>query len=409
MIFSHDRQIKGYFLFVCGYAILVLAAAIWFCQVQASIVKTMYLGHDAAVVSSLLEQGVTKEVIVTAIANTAKSTEGNALLNSIGIDEEAISSLIPPLSYFQARTITLIFCLCSPFILVLFTGTVLFFRKRNQLYRKAQNIVERYIHNDYSLHLSENNEGEIYRLFASIDQLATMMRSKNEAEHSTKDFLKNTISDISHQLKTPLAALTLYQEIIETEPDNVVTVKEFSNRIAVTINRMEQLIQSLLKITRLDAGSIVFDKKRYPVNDIIQNAVSELTMRAINENKQIIISGNPNHTLLCDRNWTSEAIENLTKNALDHTEAGGIIRITWENAPTMLRISISDNGDGISQEDIYHIFKRYYRSKHSLDTQGTGLGLPLAKSIVEGQNGFISVQSSLHEGTTFTISFLTRS
>ena len=111
--------------------------------------------------------------------------------------------------------------------------------------------------------------------------------------------------------------------------------------------------------------------------------------------------------LICDMEWTGEAIGNIVKNALDHTQAGGIVRITWERTPAMFRIFISDNGNGIVPEDIYHIFKRFYRSKHSLDTQGIGLGLPLAKSIIEGQNGVISVQSEVGKGTLFTLSFLT--
>ena len=100
---------------------------------------------------------------------------------------------------------------------------------------------------------------------------------------------------------------------------------------------------------------------------------------------------------------------NLVKNALDHTEIGGIVKITWESTPTMIRILVSDNGSGIAPEDIHHIFKRFYRSKYSLNTPGIVLGLPLAKSIIEGQEGLISVQSVLHEGTTFSVSFLTKS
>lgn len=103
--------------------------------------------------------------------------------------------------------------------------------------------------------------------------------------------------------------------------------------------------------------------------------------------------------------WTREAVGNIVKNALDHTKAGGMIQISWDETPLMFRISVSDNGDGIDEEDIHHIFKRFYRSKKSLDTQGIGLGLPLAKSIVEGQGGSIAVQSKCGAGTTFTVSF----
>ena len=170
---------------------------------------------------------------------------------------------------------------------------------------------------------------------------------------------------------------------------------------------MERLILAMLKISRLDTGSVIFHKELRTVKCLAETAVIDLTTRADLEQKQIIISGDPSLCLACDMEWTAEALGNLIKNALDHTGPGGIIRIIWERSPGMLRIFVSDNGSGIAPEDIHHIFKRFYRSRHSLDAQGIGLGLPLAKAIVEGQNGSISVRSAPNEGTTFTLSFLT--
>lgn len=137
------------------------------------------------------------------------------------------------------------------------------------------------------------------------------------------------------------------------------------------------------------------------------HAINELTTRADNEKKEIVINGDLEQMLYCDIEWTGEAIGNIVKNALDHTDAGGKITISCERTPTMIRIFITDNGHGIAGEDIHHIFKRFYRSKNTSDSQGIGLGLPLAKAIVEGQGGILSVQSERLQGTTFTLSFLT--
>lgn len=369
----------------------------------------MYLEHDRAVVSALLEQGISKEVIANAVSSTDTSAAGVEFLNNLGINQNTLGSLLPHFSKFQYHFLFISLGGCICLTIVLGIGIISFLWIRNTLYQQAEKIIDNYIHGDYSHHLPQDSEGEIFHLFASIEQLATMLQAKNESEHKTKEFLKNTISDISHQLKTPLAALEMYQEIMEAEPDNAEMVKEFSKKIGTALKRMEQLILSMLKITRLDTGNIIFEKQSCPVKELIKNAISELGTRAAQEEKQLIIKGTPNLTIICDMDWTSEAIGNLVKNALDHTEAGGTIRITWKSTPTMLRILVSDNGSGIAPEDIHHIFKRFYRSKFFLNTPGIGLGLPLAKSIIEGQGGFISVQSVLHEGTTFSVSFLTKS
>jgi signal transduction histidine kinase len=291
--------------------------------------------------------------------------------------------------------------------ILLLSGILKFLCIREQLYLQAAEVINCFTEGDFSCHMPQMNEGTIYRLFASVEQLSMILQSKNETGNKTKEFLKNTISDISHQLKTPLAALTMYHEIISDEPDNIETVKEYSEKTGLALKRMEQLILSMLKITRLDAGSIVFEKERCSVSELVSLAINELTTRAASEGKEIIIDKSSEETFVCDKQWTSEAVGNIVKNALDHTRFGGQIHISWKKTPTMIRISISDNGTGILTEDLHHIFKRFYRSKRSLDTQGVGLGLSLTKSIVEGQGGMISVQSTLQEGTVFILSFLT--
>ena len=291
----------------------------------------------------------------------------------------------------------------------LMSGVFVFLRKRDRLYQRAEGIIQQYIAGDFSCHLPQTSEGAAYQMFSSMDQLATILQARGETQQKEKEFLKSTISDISHQLKTPLAALTMYQEIIAGEPENPDTVKEFSAKMGVSLKRIKQLIEAMLKITRLDAGGIVFDIQKNPVYEVVSHGINELKVRAKRENKKIILEGDRDQTVPCDLEWTGEAIGNIVKNALDHTDSGGIVHIMWAQSPALVRIQIKDNGSGILPKDIHHIFKRFYRSKKSLDTQGVGLGLPLAKAIVEGQKGVISVKSELGEGTAFTISFLTDS
>lgn len=404
-----DKQIKHFSLFIAIYSILLVGVSTWFSINQLNTAKSMYLEHDRAIVSALLEQEVSKEVIANAISSTDISTAGMEFLDNLGITTNTFGSLLPHFSQFQYHFLRIALGGGICLVIILVIGVISFLQIRNNLYRQSGKIIDNYINNDYSCHLPQDSEGDLFHLFASVEQLATMLKAKSETEHKTKEFLKSTISDISHQLKTPLAALMMYQEIIEAEPDNTETVKKFSQKTGTALKRIEQLILSMLKIARLDTGNILFDKRTCLIQELVKNAISELTIRATQEKKQIIVNGTSNQVIMCDMDWTSEAIGNLVKNALDHTEIGGIVKITWESTPTMIRILVSDNGSGIAPEDIHHIFKRFYRSKYSLNTPGIGLGLPLAKSIIEGQGGLISVQSVLHEGTTFLISFLTKS
>jgi len=405
MSFYQDQQVRRYSLFLLFFLILTALAGSFLCLFQIHGAETLYLEHSRVLASSLLEQGVSKTVIARALCADAVSPEGSAFLTEIGLGKETSPWLLPLLSRRSLLLSASGFLFLS---LLLLLGTFLFFRSRARLYLQAEQILRNYMDGDFSLHLPQNREGTIYRLFASAEQLASMLQSKNDSERQAKEFLKNTISDISHQLKTPLAAMMLYQEILSDEPEHPDTVREFSMKMGTALKRMERLILSMLKITRLDTGNITFERRICSVSELISHSVRDLLERARQEEKEIRITGNPDLTLNCDLAWTSEAIGNLVKNALDHTRKGGLIRVSWEQTPAVLQLVISDDGSGIAPEDIHHIFKRFYRSKNSLDTEGIGLGLPLAKSILEGQGGLISCQSEPGRGTSFILSFLTK-
>lgn len=195
-------------------------------------------------------------------------------------------------------------------------------------------------------------------------------------------------------------------EIIKDEPENVEAVKDFSGKSVQSPERMGQLIRSLLKMARLDTGNIIFERRRCFAAEIVEQAVSDLTERARYEGKEILMEGQSQEVLFCDLEWTIEAVANLVKNGLDHTKEGGVVRVSWNRSPAVFRLCVEDNGCGIDGEDIHHIFEQFYRSKTSGDRQGAGLGLSLAKSIVEGQGGTLSVESRTGEGSIFRINFL---
>lgn len=281
-----------------------------------------------------------------------------------------------------------------------------YFKEQDMVIENAVAQITDYIAGDQNARIQCDDEGELYRLFHEVNSMASISNAHTENELRAKEFLKNTIADISHQLKTPLAALNIYNGILQGEAENSPTIREFTDLSEQELERIETLVQNLLKIAKLDAGTIVIEKTEENVSEMMGSIERHFTVRAAQEEKKMIFSGDEDISLLCDRNWLMEAISNIVKNALDHTQKGNEIRIEWKRFPTIAQIIIKDNGSGIHPEDLHHVFKRFYRSRFSKDTQGIGLGLPLAKAIIEAHSGTIEVDSELGIGTTFTINFL---
>lgn len=312
-----------------------------------------------------------------------------------GMEDTGQAALFMPLSFLGMGIIVLAVC-------------YRYFRQQNRVMEDAVAQIREFISGDRNARIECDEEGEMYRLFHEVNSLAAILNAKVENEGKSRKFLQNTISDISHQLKTPLAALNIYNGILQTEAEtnDLTTVKEFADMSEQELDRIETLVQNLLKITKFDAGSIVIEKKEENVSEMMADVQKHFSFRTGQESKEMILSGDETLSFICDRNWIIEAVGNIVKNALDHTENGNHIWIDWKQSPSVVRITVRDDGSGIHPEDLHHIFKRFYRSRYSKDTQGIGLGLPLAKSVVEAHNGTIEVDSRLGAGTTFTMNFL---
>ena len=283
---------------------------------------------------------------------------------------------------------------------------VRYFSGQNKTMEDAVSVINAYLDGNDSARIDCDDEGEMYRLFHSVNTLATVLNAHAQKEKQAKEFLKGTISDISHQLKTPLAALNIYNGLLLDEAQELPTVKEFVTLSEQELDRIETLVQNLLKIAKLDAGSMVLEKSMENVADMMRDIELHFSYRAKQEQKKMTLTGSDDVTLLCDRDWLMEAVSNLVKNAFDHTTVGGHIKIEWKQITNLIQITVKDDGKGIHPEDIHHIFKRFYRSRFTQDTSGIGLGLPLTKVIVEAHDGNITVDSMWGEGTMFTVNFL---
>lgn len=406
MRFLYERQTRRFYVFLVT-ACIAQICLLGVCGIfQAQDIRRILVDRELAAASYLLAADVSPEVVAAAWNHREVTEEGVELLNKIGHTKQTYSYLLLLTEQTYLPLILILLCVGLVFAAVILIGAARFFRHREQVYEDAGKVIARYAQNQFAMHLPAGETGTIYQLFGSIEQLAQSLQAKSEMEYKAKIFLRDMISNISHQIKTPIAALSMYMEIIMEESGNEDVVKEFSRKSAQSLERIEHLVQSLLKMARLNTGNIVFEKQKCFASEIVEQAVYDLLERARREGKRILTEGEPQEALFCDSEWTKEAVGNLVKNALDHTEEGGVIRISWKQSPAVFHFNVEDNGCGIASEDIHHIFKQFYRSRTSSDRQGAGLGLSLAKGIVEGQGGSISVESRPGEGSIFKINFL---
>lgn len=400
MGFLQEKQNRMYMVFVGGGCAFLLFFSLFLGVYREREKKTLFLQWEKTVSSAMLEKGLREDEIGDILQSREITEEGERFLEKLGHTEKENFWLLE-----SGETDNFLFeiVLATGGFLAVFWflgGASAFLLQRERQYEKAVKIIEAFQTGETERRLPGNETGGIYRLFSSVNRLATAFCAREEAAQKAKDFLKDMVSDISHQLKTPLAALNMYMEIMMEDKD---AVEFFGEKALLSLERMERLTGNLLKIVRLDAKTISFEKKPCDVGGLVKDAAEGFITRAEKEGKQLFLEGE--ETILnCDRNWTEEAVSNLIKNALDHTDEGDFVKISWEKSPVMIRISVEDNGSGISEEDIYHIFKRFYRSSSS-SSGGSGLGLPLAKAIVEEQGGSLTVSSQEGQGSVFVLSF----
>lgn len=362
--------------------------------------------HDYGVAGHLLNNK--KELSISAFTSQPNENDierGRAALASIGYDETTSMRFLPAVQIYRNQTMFSVFLLLVFLFGAIYLSLFLYLRRQHKAFSNAENTIRQFLDGNTTSRIECSQAGDWYSLFHAINEMATILSAHAENQRQTKEFLQDIISDVSHQIKTPLSALKMYHEIIESHKNDAATVSSFTEKSQREIKRMEDVIYTLLKLARLDAGIIQMEKAPENLSVLMQDVLERFETWAEREHKTITLSGKENVVLSCDALWVSEAIGNIVKNALEHTENGGHIEVKWSQSPLMTQIEISDDGKGIHPEDLYNIFKRFYRSRFSSDVHGIGLGLPLAKSIVEAHGGTISVTSSLGAGTTFTLNF----
>lgn len=256
----------------------------------------------------------------------------------------------------------------------------------------------------YDLDLDSNSENADSRLQNEIYKTTVTLREAAQQSSESRQQLKTALSDISHQLKTPLTSIVITTENLLDNPDLPPELRqEFLRDIYQASNHISFLVQSLLTLSKLDADSIVLKQRPEPLKEIFSEVTQNIAVLA--ELRGVSVTAADNAvTLGCDKKWLCEALTNIVKNCVEHTGACGTVRLTAAANPLYTAITVSDNGQGIAPEDLPHIFERFYRGKNAAD-DSVGIGLALAKAIIEKAGGTIRAASEAGKGSEFSIKF----
>ena len=255
------------------------------------------------------------------------------------------------------------------------------------------------LNDDYSMDIRSYDEGDISNLKNDLYKMTIKLKETRDIELKEKKYLETTLEDISHQLRTPLTSMNVGLEVLSGNVD-AITKKEFIQMEKKNLDRIEWLVTSLLKMSRLDSGTVLLVDKKEDLSKIIDNALEPIKIPIELKGISLINEVDKNLKIKVDENWVREAFINVLKNAYEHTNS--LIKIVSSDNPIYTEVKIIDDGAGISNTDLPHIFERFY--KGSTNKESIGIGLNMAKKIIEKENGNISVQTS-NNGTTFIIKF----
>ncbi|OJG78449.1 hypothetical protein RV10_GL001444 [Enterococcus pallens] len=279
----------------------------------------------------------------------------------------------------------------------------IFTQKRYQSIARISHQIDLVLHNEERLFMNELQEGELSILQSEITKMTQRIREQNAALKKEKTHLADSLADVAHQLRTPLTSANLALSLLEDTTDQKerkVLVRETEDLLL----RMDWLLTSLLKISRLDAGVVTFQNETIAMNTLLQTALRPLAIPMELRSIRIQLEVPATVTITGDPGWLSEALQNILKNCMESLDEGGQIELTCSDNPLFTELRIHDSGHGFRQADLPHVFERFYRGEKDQAT-GYGIGLALCKMIITRQNGTITAQNHPQGGALFVLRF----
>ena len=337
--------------------------------------------------------------------DTEEYQKGQEELKKYGININEANSIIAVQNQMK-QNLVLNILLIIVFSILWMAVIFVYLRKRDRKINQITQYINQIKNRKYDLDINENSEDELSNLKNELYKITIMLKEESEISKKDKDNLKMSVEDISHQLKTPLTSITIMLDNLKDNPNmDENTKQKFIFEISKQIDWINWLVISMLKLSKLDANVVQFYEEKINLKKFIEEIIKNLEIPIEIKNQQIIIEGNESASFVGDYKWQQEAVTNIIKNCIEHNKENGKIYIKYEENTLFTKITIRDEGEGMTKEDLKHIFERFYKGKNSSENS-VGIGLALAKNIIEKNNGMISCKSELDKGTEFVIKYM---
>ena len=385
---------------------LIMFVSISFFNAQYKLYRNeMYSYLSAVTAITLKSNPEVEETLIKELKNINESNinEGKKILEKYGLTETSTVGItnLDKLIYKSKIACLFIIAFCGICIIGLF---ICFFKLREKKIKNITKYLKNIQNNIYSLKIEENAEDELSKLQNQIAKITLMLQTQANMMKKDKKELSNSLSDISHQIKTPLTSINVMIDILKEENVNEELRLYYLHEISKQLSSINWLVTVILKLSRLESGIVEFQIGEIDLKEFIYDIKEKMEIALELKKQQLDVVVQPSSKLKGDYNWTKEAIVNIVKNCIEHTDEGKTIHIIVSENNLYSQIKIIDEGKGIPENEIPYIFNRFYKGKDS-SKDSFGIGLALAKSIIERENGEIKVKSKIGSGTEFNIKF----
>lgn len=345
----------------------------------------------------------TKNIIQ--ILNSNEYKDGEKEFKKYGINIEEVNSIIAVQKQMKTNiilNISLIVLFSVLYMAIIF----IYLKQRDKKINQITQYINEIKNRKYDLNINENSEDELSNLKNELYKITIMLKEESEISRQDKEKIKMSVEDISHQLKTPLTSIMIMLDNLKDNPNmDEDTKQKFIFEISKQVDWINWLVISILKLSRLEADVVKFSNNKINVKKFIDEIIGNLEIQIEIKNQKISIEGDEDASFIGDYKWQQEAITNIIKNAIEHNKENGKITIKYEENVLFTKITIIDEGQGIAKEDLKHIFERFYKAQNSSDNS-VGIGLSLAKNIIEKNNGMINCKSEIGNGTEFIVKYM---